>query len=63
MSKAERLKEIISKRLAGFLILENLPPDSVEVVVRYPQSTARLSIDIREIRKVFEEGKDGKTNS
>lgn len=58
MSKEEQVKEVIARELAGFLLLDDKLPENVDIAVRYPHSTARLSIGTEEIKRVLE-GKDG----
>lgn len=52
--KVSRVKDLISRELAFFLLKEENVPESVFVTVRYEGASARLEIDKNIITKIFE---------
>ena len=52
---SEAVKEKITKSLANFLLSEKTCPEDILVSVTYPQSIARLHIDISDLKENFKE--------
>lgn len=46
--EADKIKKKIADQLAHFLLLKGEKPEKVLVTVAYPESTARLEIDLNE---------------
>lgn len=46
--EAEKIKKKIADQLTHFLLLKDQKPEKVLVSVMYPESTARLEIDLNE---------------
>lgn len=48
MTEAEKIKQKITEQLAHFLLLKDQKPEKVLLTVVYPESTARLEIELEE---------------
>lgn len=48
MTEAEKIKQKIADQLAHFLLLKDQKPEKVLLTVVYPESKARLEIDLTE---------------
>ncbi len=53
MTLAERVKAEITKAIANFLISEKHAPESITIVVTYPESRAKLDISTETIKREF----------
>ncbi len=50
------VKEMIAREIAGFLILDTIPPEAVQIHVQYPGGTAKKTIHKEEIERVLRKG-------
>lgn len=57
MTRNEIIKEQISKELAAFLLSDKHDPQKILLSVYYPESMARIEIDVNKIKERVEEEK------
>lgn len=57
MSEQEKIKEIIARRLAAFLLARTAKPTGIKIFVEYPLATASITISGKEICEVLDDGK------
>lgn len=58
MTRNEIIKEQISKKLAAFLLSDKHEPQKILLSVYYPESMARIEIDVNKIKERAEEEND-----
>lgn len=57
MSNADKIKDLISREIANFLVSESVKPLGIDIVIAYPQSNAHLHITAEKIAEEIKERK------
>ncbi len=55
-SLSDVVKELVAREIAGFLILDTVPPEAVQIHVQYPGGTAKKTINKEEIERILMKG-------